>query len=47
MDGWILGSEVNKPSKVLIKTSNVGEHIELNIQVIKALRIDYHIIDYV
>ena len=28
----LLGSEVDKPSKILIKTSNVAEYIELDIK---------------
>ena len=40
----MLGSEVDKPLKILINTSNVAEYIELDIQHIKALRIDDPII---
>ena len=29
---WLLGSEVDKPFKILIQTSNVAEYIELDIQ---------------
>ena len=35
----VLGSEVDKPSKILIKTLNAAKYIELNIQNIKAPRI--------
>ena len=34
----MLGSKVNKPSKILIKTSNVVEYTELDIQTIEAPR---------
>ena len=40
----LLGSKVNKPSKILIKTSNVVEYLESNIQNIEAPRIDDPII---
>ena len=40
----MLGSEADKPSEFLIKTSNVAEYINLDIQNIKALRIDNLII---
>ena len=36
----MLGSEVNTPSKILIKTSNTVEYIKYDIQNIEALRID-------
>ena len=36
----LMRSKVDKPSKVLIKTWNVMEYIELDIQNIKAPRID-------
>ena len=36
----LLCFEVDKPSKILIKTSNAAEYIESNIQNIEALRID-------
>ena len=40
----VLGFEVNKPSKILIKTLNVEEYIELDIQNTKSLQIDDPII---
>ena len=40
----LLGSEVDKYYKYLIKTSNAIEYIEAYIQNIKASRIDYLII---
>ena len=40
----LFGYEVNKPSKIVIKTSNATEYIELDIQIIKAPRIDDPII---
>ena len=40
----VLGSEVNKPLKMLIKISNVAYYIESNIQNIKLPRIDDPII---
>ena len=40
----LLGSEVDKPSKILIKTSNAVEYIELDIQDIEAPRTDDPII---
>ena len=40
----MLGFEVHKPSKILIKTSNVMEHIESDVQNIEALRTDDPII---
>ena len=43
----LLGSEVDKSYKILIKTSNVTEHIESNIQIIEAPRTDDPIIQYV
>ena len=39
-----LGSKVDKPSKILIKTSSAMEYIELDIQNIKATRLDDRII---
>ena len=36
----LLGSEVDKPSKILIKTSNAAKYIEPDIQNTKAQRID-------
>ena len=35
-----LGSNVNKPSKILIKTLNTTKYIELDVQNIEAPRID-------
>ena len=43
----VLGSEVDKLSEILIKTSNAAKYIELDIQNIKAPRIDDPIIYYV
>ena len=43
----LLGSEVNKPSKILIKISNVAKYIESNIQNIVVPRTDDPIIKYV
>ena len=40
----MLGSEVDKVSQILIKTSNAAEYSELDIQNIKAPRIDDPII---
>ena len=40
-------SEVDKPFKILIKILSAKEYIESNIQNIKALRIDDHVIYYV
>ena len=39
-----MGFEVNKPLKISIKTSNVAEYIESDIQSIDAPRIDDRII---
>ena len=39
---FLLGFEVNKPSKILIKTLNAVKYIESDIQNIKALRLDDH-----
>ena len=36
----MLGSDVNKPSKILIKILSVVEYIELDVQNTKARRID-------
>ena len=41
---YMLGSEVDKPSKIFIKTSNATEYIELYIQNIEAPRTDDTII---
>ena len=43
----MLGYEVNKPSKKLIKISNVAEYIISDIQNIKASKTDDPIISYV
>ena len=43
----LLRYEVDKPSKILIKTLNVAEYVKLNILNTKALRIDNPIIYYV
>ena len=43
----VLGFEVDKPSKFFIKTSNVAEYIEWNIQNIEAPIIDDPIIYYI
>ena len=40
----VLGYKVNKPFKILIKTSNTGKYIEFNIQNTEAPRIDNPII---
>ena len=40
-------SEVDKPFKILIKILSAKEYIESDIQNIKALRIDDHVIYYV
>ena len=40
----LLGPEIDKPSKILIKISNAAEYIELDIQNIEAERIDDPII---
>ena len=40
----VLGFEVDKPSKILIKTLNVTKYLELNIQNIGRTRINSHII---
>ena len=42
-----LGFEVNKPSEILIKTSNEAEYIQSDVQNIKAPRSDNPIILYV
>ena len=42
---WLLlVSKVDKPSKILIKTSNAMEYIESEIQNVEALRTGDHII---
>ena len=41
---YLLGFEVDKPFKILIKTSNATEYIELDIQNIEAPRTDDPII---
>ena len=41
-----LGSEVDKPSKILIKTLNAVEYIELDIQNTEATRVYDHLIYY-
>ena len=43
----LLSFEVNKPSKILIKTSNAKEYIDSDIQNIKVPKIDDLIIEYV
>ena len=37
---FIFGSKVDKPSKILIKTLNAAEYIELYIQNIEGSRVD-------
>ena len=44
---FFLGYEVDKLSKILIKTSNAAEYIESDVQNIEATRIDDHIILHV
>ena len=44
---FLIGFEVDKPSKIFIKTSNVIEYVELDFQNIKALRTDDLIIQCV
>ena len=43
----MLGSETDKPSKILIKTSNAVKSIESDIQNIETPRLDDPIIKYV
>ena len=43
-ESYLFGFEVNKPFKILIKTSNATECIEYDIQNIGAPRTDDHII---
>ena len=47
MNDLVLGSEVDKPSKILIKRLNATKNIKSDIQNIKALRKDDPAIQYV